>query len=76
MDMNVMPWFGWIVIAGIVSYTLVEIVSTLLGRRKKESAALSESLRANTEAQASVAARLEGIENRLATSEKTLTDIP
>ena len=74
--MDVMPWFGWIIIAGIASYTLTEIVSTLLGRRRKESTALSDALRANTDAQAKTAERLDHIEERLGTIEQTLNDIP
>ena len=74
--MDVMPWFGWIIIAGIASYTLTEIISTLLGRRRKESAALSEALRESSEAQVKTSERLDAIENRLTTIEKTLNDIP
>ena len=74
--MDMIPWFGWIVLAGIASFTLTEIVSTLLGRRRKDSASLADALRANSDAQVRASERLDAIENRLSTIEKTLNDIP
>lgn len=74
--MDMIPWFGWIVLAGIASFTLTEIVSTLLGRRRKDSASLADALRANSDAQVRTSERLDAIENRLSTIEKTLNDIP
>lgn len=74
--MDAMPWFAWIAIAGILSIAITAIVTSLTETRKKDRGALHDALSANTAAQQDTAARLDAIEQRLTTIEKTLTDIP
>lgn len=74
--MDSLPWFAWIAIAGIASWTLVTMTGGFTGTRKADRDALTEALRANTDAQTETAARLDTIEERLGTIEKTLNDIP
>lgn len=74
--MDAIPWYAWIAIVGIVALSITTLSATFAGSRKEERQALTAALQANTVAQEDSAARLEAIEQRLATIEKTLTDIP
>ncbi len=74
--MDAIPWFAWIPIAGIAAWALITVVGTLTGSRGKKSEELTEALRSNTEANTKVTERLDGIEQRMSTIEKTLNDIP
>lgn len=74
--MESIPWFAWIPIIAIVAWGITEAIKALAAPRGKASDELAGALRANTDANAKVAERLDGIEQRLSTIEKTLSDIP
>lgn len=70
--MEYMPWFAWIAIAGIIVGGAIAIVGAL-NERKTE---LAEALKQNAEINEKLIARLDGIDSRLGSVEKTLNDIP
>lgn len=74
--MEAIPWFAWIAIAGMAGWALIGVVGALTGSRGKKNEELTEALRANTDANKKVTERLDGIEQRMSTIEKTLNDIP
>lgn len=76
-----MPWFAWIAIAGIISYAAFEIVSAVLKAKTRQSELGSaEELRKivenNTAVSKELLGKLSSLDERLASVEKTLTDIP
>lgn len=76
-----MPWFAWIAIAGIVSYAAYEIVSAALkARAKKEklggAAELRKIVEDNSAMHRELLGKLSSLDARLASVEKTFTDIP
>ena len=70
--MEYIPWFVWIVIAAIIAGTIVT-VSTSRSTGRNE---LAQALKQHTEATEKLVARLDGIELRLTSVEKTLNEIP
>jgi len=66
------PWFAWIAIAGIIFAGLAVVVDARGGKR----AELADALRQNAEVNEKLVARLDGIDSRLSSVEKTLNDIP
>jgi hypothetical protein len=71
-ELNFIPWFAWIAIAGIVVGGIVSVVKL----RFKRNDASVKALEQNTAVNEALVARLEGIDGRLAKLEKTLDDIP
>ena len=74
--MDAIPWFAWIPIVAIVGWALISVVGAIAGPRGPATKELTEALRTSSDANAKVAERLDRIEQRLSTIEKTLTDIP
>ena len=70
--LSFVPWFAWIAIAGIVVWGLTSIANTFAGRNKDVARALEQNAAVNEK----LIARLDGIDARLGSVEKTLTDIP
>ncbi|OJU41257.1 MAG: hypothetical protein BGN97_16110 [Microbacterium sp. 69-10] len=70
--MEYIPWFVWIVIAAIIAGTIVT-VSTSRGTGRNE---LAQALKQNAEANEKLVARLDGMDLRLTSVEKTLNEIP
>lgn len=70
--MEYMPWFAWIAIAGIIVGGAIAIVGAL-NEPKSE---LAQALKQNAEVNEKLIARLDGIDSRLSSVEKTLNDIP
>lgn len=70
--MEYIPWFVWIVIAAIAAWVIITVTSSLAGRKSE----LAEALRQNAEVNEKLVARLDGIDDRLRSVEKTLNDIP
>lgn len=70
--MEYIPWFMWIVLAGIVAGVVITLANSA-GRRKSE---LAQALQQHAEANERLISRLDGIEARLTSVEKTLTEIP
>jgi hypothetical protein len=66
------PWFGWIAIVGIIMGSLISIANAFAGRNT----ALAKALEQNAAVNEKLIARLDGIDSRLGSVEKTLTDIP
>lgn len=76
-----MPWFAWIAIAGIVSYAAYEIVSAVLKAKSRQSeigstVELRKIVENNNAISAELLEKLSSLDARLASVEKTLTDIP
>ena len=70
--MEYIPWFVWIVIAAIIAGTIVTVsTSRSTGRND-----LAQALKQNAEATEKLVARLDGIDLRLTSVEKTLNEIP
>jgi hypothetical protein len=72
MELSYIPWFAWIAIAGIIfaGFTI------FMGSRDGGKAQLVEALKQNAEVNEKLIARLDGIDSRLGSVEKTLNDIP
>lgn len=70
--MEYIPWFVWIVIVAILAGLTITVVNTL-GSRKAE---LSQALKQNAEVNEKLIDRLDSIELRLSSVEKTLNEIP
>ena len=70
--MEYIPWFVWIVIAGIAAGVIITVTNTLAGRKSE----LNQALRQNAEVNEKLITRLDGIDDRLRSVEKTLNDIP
>ena len=70
--MEYIPWFVWIVIAAIIAGAIVT-VSTSRSTGRNE---LAQALKQNAEANEKLVARLDGIDLRLTSVEKTLNEIP
>lgn len=68
--MESLPWFVWIVLAGIVFVTIASVTDTIAKNRRK----IAE-IQAGP-ARHEVIARLDAIETRLERIERALTDIP
>jgi len=66
------PWFAWIAIAGIIVGGAISLVGALNGRKTE----LADALKQNAEINEKLIARLDGIDSRLSSVEKTLNDIP
>lgn len=66
------PWFVWIVIFGIIGGVIITAIQTFGKRNDK----LAKALEQNTLVNQSLIERLDAIDGRLGTVEKTLTDIP
>lgn len=66
------PWYAWIVIAGVIVGGIVSIVRLALGRN----AELSQALAQNAEINQKLVDRLDSMDTRLASLESTLNDIP
>ncbi len=76
-----MPWFAWIAIAGIVSYAASEIVSAVLKAKAKTeelggAAELRKIVEDNSAINRELLEKLSSLDARLASVEKTFTDIP
>jgi hypothetical protein len=72
MSLDYIPWFGWIAIVGIVMGGLITMANTFAGRNT----ALSKALEQNAAVNEKLLDRLDGIDSRLGSVEKTLNDIP
>ena len=72
MSFNYIPWFAWIAIFGIIAGVVITIVNKFAGRN----AELAKALEQNALVNEKLIARLDTIDSRLGTVEKTLTDIP
>ena len=72
MDLSYIPWFAWIVILAILVGGVIAVVESFAGRNKDATRALQE----NSEINAKLLARLDGIDARLLAVENTLNDIP
>lgn len=72
MEFFYMPWFGWIIILAIIVGGIISIVDSH-SRKDKVTARLVEQ---NAELNEKVVARLEAVDSRLESLEKTLTDLP
>lgn len=70
--MEYIPWFAWIVIVAILAGAIIAVANAASGRK----AELVQALKQNTEVNEHLRARLEDVERRLASVEKTLTEIP
>lgn len=70
--MEYIPWFVWIVIVAILAGVTITVVNTLGGRK----AELAQALRQNAEVNEKLMSRLDSIEHRLTSVEKTLNEIP
>lgn len=70
--MEYIPWFVWIVLAAMLAGVVITVANT----RGRQNAAIAEALKQSTEANERLIARLDGIESRLTSVEKTLSDIP
>ncbi len=70
--MEYIPWFAWIIIVAIIVGGVITITSELTRGRNRATQALEENTRAN----ARLVERLDAIDARLGSVEKTLTDIP
>lgn len=70
--LETIPWFAWIAIAGIIfaGFTI------FMGSRDGGKTQLAEALKQNAEVNEKLIARLDGIDSRLSSVEKTLNDIP
>ena len=72
MALDYIPWFGWIAIVGIIVGGLITMANTFAGRNT----ALAKSLEQNAAVNEKLIARLDGIDTRLGSVEKSLNDIP
>lgn len=75
------PWFAWIAIVAIICGVTAEIVKASLRSREKQAessgaAELRGILQESTATNRLVIEKVDGLAARLATMEKTLTDIP
>lgn len=70
--MEYIPWFVWIVIVAIAAGVIITVTNSIVGRKSE----LTEALRQNAEINERLLARLDGIDDRLGSVEKTLNDIP
>jgi uncharacterized membrane protein YqgA involved in biofilm formation len=70
--MEYIPWFAWIIIVAIIVGGVITVTSELARGRNRATQALEENTRAN----ARLVERLDAIDARLGSVEKTLTDIP
>lgn len=70
--LDYIPWFGWIAIVGIIVGGLIAISKSFAGRNT----ALAKALEQNAAVNEKLIARLDGIDSRLGSVEKTLSDIP
>ncbi|TFB57129.1 hypothetical protein E3T34_11780 [Cryobacterium sp. TMT1-62] len=79
--MDNIPWFAWIAIVGIIAGVTSSIVAAVLRSREKqaefaEAADLRGLVEQSTASNQAVLDRLALLELRLASIERTLTDIP
>ncbi|NYI40560.1 hypothetical protein [Demequina lutea] len=74
--MDSIPWFGWIAIVGTAGWAVMGSLRVLTSPRARAQTNLTDALRASADANTKMAERLDAIDTRLATIEKTLTDIP
>ena len=71
------PWYGWIAIIGVVAWAAIVIIGSLgYARRRGGGAGSNDVARQNVADHQAVLARLDSLDARLATVEKTLNDIP
>lgn len=70
--MDYIPWFVWIVLAAIAAGVIITVTNSLAGRKSE----LTQALRQNAEANEKLITRLDDIDRRLGSVEKTLNDIP
>jgi len=79
--MEQIPWIAWIPIVGILGWVITSVIESITkSRRSAIEAELSAPQRAllaqSTESSRALVERLDRIDARLNTIEKTLTDIP
>ncbi|MEO6941684.1 MAG: hypothetical protein ABI238_05285 [Terrimesophilobacter sp.] len=72
LSLNYIPWFAWIAIFGIIAGVIITVVTKFAGRNTE----LSKALDQNSAVNEKLLARLDAIDSRLGSVEKTLTDIP
>lgn len=70
--MEYIPWFVWIVIVAIAAGVIITVTNSIVGSKSE----LTEALRQNAAVNEKLLARLDAIDDRLASVEKTLNDIP
>lgn len=70
--MEYIPWFAWIAIAGIIFAGLAVVVDSRSGQKTE----LARALKQNADVNEKLLARLDGIDSRLSSVEKTLNEIP
>ena len=71
-----MPWEAFIAIAGVVVWGAIGLAAVLGGGRRRAAQELTDALATSAASNRELAERLGRMEQRLATIEKTLTDIP
>lgn len=79
--MEYIPWFAWIPIVAIIGWALISMVESQNRTKLKLAKAannpeLAVALKDNAEVNRQLLQKMSELENRLATIEKTLTDIP
>jgi hypothetical protein len=75
--MDTLPWYAWVAIIGAIGWAAMVIVgATGYGRSKRGGGDLQRVIAENTAASKAILDRLDQIDARLSTVEKTLTDIP
>ncbi len=70
--METIPWFAWIVIIAIIAGAITALGQALIGKKSE----LSQALKQNAETNERVLARLDDIDGRLSSVEKTLNELP
>lgn len=70
------PWYGYLVIVGVMAWAAIVIVATVTKNRSRNGDAAAAAVEHNNVVNQAVLSKLESIESRLGAIEKTLTDIP
>jgi hypothetical protein len=70
--LDYIPWFAWIAIVGIVVGGVITVATKFAGRNTD----LAKALEQNAAVNEKLIARLDGIDSRLGSVERTLNDIP
>jgi hypothetical protein len=75
--MDALPWYAWVAIIVAIGWaTMVIVGATGYRRSKRGGGDLQEVIAENSAVNKAILARLEAIDGRLGTVEKTLNDIP
>jgi hypothetical protein len=74
--LSYIPWYAWVAIVSIVGWILITLVTTIVGGRKDAEKKVIDALDSNAAANRALTERLDQLDKRLASVEKTLNDIP